>query len=94
MGAKAAKSKESILADTKNFLKILLPAIQRMPKVERAEGAAPEMKQAAFEIIKNFTTAYNCKEVRNEYIHRMFGGMSRFLIIRDLDYSTSPFNDL
>lgn len=73
MGAKARKDKDSILADAKNFITILLPAIQRMPKIERHDGAAQEMKKAAFGIVSNFTTAYNCPEVRLEYIHRMFG---------------------
>ena len=40
MSAKATKDKDSILADAKNFIKVLLPAIQKLPKIERHEGAA------------------------------------------------------
>jgi ATP-dependent protease Clp ATPase subunit len=38
-GHKAHNDKDSILADTKNLLFILHPAVQRMPKIERIEGA-------------------------------------------------------
>lgn len=79
MGAKAKRDKTSILADAKNFLKILLPAIQRMPKIERHEGAAVEMKNAAFSIVSNFTTAYYCPEVRVRHIQLMFGDYGKLL---------------
>ena len=45
-GHKAHNDKDSILADAKNLLYILHPAIQRMPKIERIEGAPVEMKRA------------------------------------------------
>ena len=57
---KARKDKDSILADTKNLLYIVYPAIQRMPKIERIEGAPMEMKRAAQQIIHHFSIAKEC----------------------------------
>lgn len=38
-GNKANRDKMSILADAKNLLEKFLPMIQRMPKIERMDGA-------------------------------------------------------
>ena len=67
----------SILAHTKELLRHLLPAIQRMPKIERIDGAGVEMKRAAFNIIAHFTIAYYCPERREEYIRTMIGDYAR-----------------
>ena len=72
-GNKAKRDKDSILADTKNLLKILHPIIQPMPKIERIEGAPVEMKNACYNIIRYFNQAKECQEVRQENIRRMFG---------------------
>ena len=72
-GNKARNDKGSILADAKNLLYILYPAIQRMPKIERIEGAPVEMKKAAQNIIRHFHIAKECQEVRLEHIQEMFG---------------------
>ena len=53
-GNKAKNDKDSILADAKNLLYILHPAIQRMPKIDRIEGAPVEMKRAVQNIIRHF----------------------------------------
>ena len=79
MSVKANKDKDSILADAKELLKILIPAIQTMPKIERIDGAATDMKRAAFDMIHHFTIAYNCSEVRAENIHQMFGDYGRLI---------------
>ena len=42
-GNKAKRDKDSILADAKNLLYVLYGCIQRMPKIERIEGAPMEM---------------------------------------------------
>ena len=68
-GNKAKNDKDSILADAKNLLYILHPAIQRMPKIERIEGAPVEMKRAVQNIIRHFSIAKECQEVRQEHIH-------------------------
>ena len=68
---KAKKDKGSILADVKNLLYILHPAMQRMPKIERIEGAPMEMKRACYDLIRHFTVAMECQEVRLHYIHKM-----------------------
>ncbi len=70
---KAKNDKDSILADAKNLLHILLPAIQRMPKIERIEGAPVEMKRAVLNIIRNFAIAKECQEVRESKIREMIG---------------------
>lgn len=70
---KAKRDKSSILADTKNLLGVLLPAIQRMPKIDRIEGAPVEMKRAAFDVIRHLSIALTCQEVREENIRLMIG---------------------
>lgn len=72
-GHKAHNDKDSILADVKNLLHVLHPAIQRMPKIERVEGAPVEMKKAAQNIIRHFSIAKEYQEVRQERIREMFG---------------------
>lgn len=72
-GNKAHNDKSSILADTKNLLKILYPAIQGMPKIQRIEGAPAEMKNAASCLIRHFSIAKECQEVRIENIREMIG---------------------
>ena len=90
MSAKARKDKDSILADTKNLLKILLPAIQRMPKIERHDGVAQEMKVAALSLVSHFTTAFNCPEVREQYIHLLlFRCPMKRKVMRYLCYQSS-----
>ena len=70
---KAKKDKMSILADAKELLRVLIPAVQHLPKIERIEGAPMEMKKAAFGLIDNFHIAHACPECREEYIRRMIG---------------------
>ena len=70
---KARNDKDSILADAKNLLRVLYPAIQRMPKIERIEGAPVEMKRAVQNIIRDFSIAKECQEVRQEHIRKMIG---------------------
>lgn len=72
-GNKANRDKMSILADAKNLLCKLIPMFQRMPKIERMDGAPVMMKTAVCGIIECYTVAYNCPEARREYIQRMFG---------------------
>lgn len=72
-GNKAKNDKDSILADTKNLLTVLLAAIQDMPKIERIDGAAVEMKRAALNIIRHFAIAKECQEVRLVHIREMLG---------------------
>ena len=83
-GNKAKRDKDSILADTKNLLYILNGCIQRMPKIERIEGAPMEMKRSANGIIESFSVAKECPEVRLQEIHKMFGHYGRLLANFDL----------
>lgn len=72
-GNKAHNDKDSILADAKNLLYILHPVIQRMPKIDRIEGAPVEMKRAVQGIIRHFSIAKECQELRVEHIREIFG---------------------
>ena len=90
---KARNDKGSILADVKNLLAVLHPAIQRMPKIERIEGAPCEMKRACYDMISHFTTAIECPEVRMEYIHRMFGDFGIILATFELCIQLGLFTD-
>lgn len=83
-GNKAMNDKDSILADTKNLLYILYPAIQRMPKIERIEGAPVMMKSACYGIIGHFSIAKECPEVRLDHIRAMFGEYGKLLAAFDL----------
>lgn len=78
-GNKAKRDKGSILADVKNLLYVLHPAIQHMPKIERIEGAPVEMKRACYDLIRHFTVAIECQEVRLANIHQMFGEFGMLL---------------
>ena len=81
---KAKKDKGSILADVKNLLFVLHPALQHMPKIERIEGAPQEMKRACYDLIRHFTTAMECPEVRLQNIHAMFGDFGTLLAAFEL----------
>lgn len=81
---KARKDKDSILADTKNLLYVLYSCIQRMPKIERIEGAPMEMKRAATGIVSSFSIAKECPEVRLQEIHKMIGYYGSLLASFDL----------
>ena len=83
-GNQATHSKESILAHAKNLLRVYLPAMQRMPKIERWDGAAPSLRQAAFDIIDLYTVAWNCPEARLTSIQRMFGAYGRLIAAFEL----------
>ena len=81
---KAKRDKGSILADTKNLLFVLHPALQHMPKIERMEGAPQEMKMACYDLIRHFTVAIECPEVRLKNIQMMFGDFGTLLATFEL----------
>lgn len=83
-GNRGKKDKSSILADVKNLLHILNPAIQRMPKIVRIEGEPFHMKNAALDIIRHYSIAKECPEVRQHHIHEMFGAFGILLANFDL----------
>lgn len=90
---KAKNDKTSILADVKNLLVVLHPAIQRMPKIERIEGAPQEMKRACYGIIHHFTAAKECPEERLTEIKHMFGCFGELLAAFDLCISFGLLTD-
>ena len=92
-GHKAHNDKDSILADTKNLLFILHPAVQRMPKIERIEGAPVEMKRALQGIIRHFSIAKECQEVRVQHIREIFGEFGILLANFELCVAQGLFTD-
>jgi len=92
-GNKAKRSKKSILADTKNLLYILYPAVQKTPKIERMEGAPMEMKRACYDLIRHYTTAKECPEVRLANIQQMFGAIGTLLASFELCVKYGLFTD-
>lgn len=90
---KANKDKGSILADAKNLLYTLHPALQHMPKIERIEGAPHEMKLAVYDLIRHFTAAMECSEVRLKYIHKMFADFGVILAAFELCIQFGFFTD-
>ena len=55
------------------MLRFIHPALQRMPKIERIDGAGAEMKRAAYAIIREYYIAYYCPSRRAEHIGEMIG---------------------
>ena len=92
-GNKAHNDKDSILADTKNLLFILHPAVQRMPKIERIEGAPVEMKRALQGIIRHFSIAKEYQEVRVQHIREIFGEFGILLANFELCIAQGLFTD-
>lgn len=90
---KAKKDKDSILVDVKMLLKLYHPIFQRMPKVERLDGCAKELKNALYDMIRHFCIAYNCPEVKAENIRLMIGDfgvvMATFDLVRDFGVATN-----
>ena len=92
-GHKAHNDKDSILADTKNLLYILYPAIQRMPKIERIEGAPVELKRSAQNIIRHFSIAKEYQDARQGQIREMFGEFGILLANFELCISQGLLTD-
>ena len=90
---KATRDKDSILIDTKKLLEIYHPIYQRMPKIERIDGCARELKIALYAMIRHFCIAYNCPEVKAENIRQMIGDfgvvMASFDLVRDFGIATN-----
>ena len=90
---KAKKDKDSILVDVKMLLKLYHPIFQRMPKIERLDGCAKELKNALYDMIRHFCIAYNCQEAKAENIRLMIGDfgmvMATFDLVRDFGIATN-----
>ena len=56
----------SILAEVKEMMRHLHPALQKMNKTERIDGAGAEMRRAAYAIIREYYIAYHCPETRKQ----------------------------
>ena len=81
MSNKARNDKGSILVDVENLLDVFEPAFMRMPKIRRIHGAAVRMENAAYDIIHNFTIAYEMTvdeaAEKRFYVCQMLGAYGR-----------------
>lgn len=77
MSNKAKNDRDSILIDTIELLKVYEPAFARLPKIRRIHGSAVEMKNAAWNIIRNFHIAKRCGndelEIKKHHLNKMIG---------------------
>lgn len=77
MSNKARNDKGSILVDVERLLDIYEPVFMRMPKIRRIHGAAVRMEEAAYDIIRNFSIAYEMAadeaEEKKRYVSHMIG---------------------
>ena len=90
--SKASRDKDSILVDVKKLLEIYHPVYQRMPKIERIDGCAKELKDALYDMIRHFCIAYNCPEAKADNISLMIGDfgvvMATFDLVRNFGIAT------
>ena len=90
---KANRDKNSILVDVKKLIEIYHPVYQKMPKIERIDGCARELKCALYDMVRHFCIAYNCPEVRTENIRLMIGDfgvvMAAFDLLRNFGIATN-----
>ena len=63
----------SILAEVKEMMRHLHPALQKMNKTERIDGAGAEMRRAAYAIIREYYIAYHCPETRKQHVEQLIG---------------------
>lgn len=68
----------SIPAETKQMLRHVIPAVQRMPKIDRVDGAGGVMRRAAWGILFEYHIAYRCPSSRDEHIEQMIGHFGVF----------------
>ena len=63
-----------------------------MPKIERLDGAAKELKDALYAMVRDFCIAYFCPEAKEEFIRKMWGDygvvMACFDLIRKFGIAT------
>lgn len=90
---KTKRDKDSILIDVKQLIKLYHPIYQRMPKIERIDGCAREMKVALYDMVRHFYIAYNCPEAKADNIRLMIADfgivMTCFDLIRDFGIATA-----
>lgn len=63
----------SILAEVKEMMRHLHPALQKMNKTERIDGSGSEMRRAAYAIIREYYMAYYCPETRKRHVEQLIG---------------------
>lgn len=102
MGNKAKNSKESILCDTKELLKLFDKVTWHLTDARRAHGAVKRFEDAGYRIIHYCTIAMELKgeneqEKKREYIERILGSfgelLSAFEILSDMTIMTQKRSD-
>lgn len=104
MGNKANKSKDSILADTKDLLKLYDRVTWHLTNARRHHGAVKKFEDAGYEIIHCFTVAKAItgdgadeKSRRKTYIERLIGSfgemLAAFEILMDMKVMTQKRSD-
>ena len=86
-GDKANRDKFfSILAESKFLLRVLIPAVQEMPRAERYDGIGAEMKKAAIGILREFSIAYKCYDPadKKRHIEEMIGYYYTLMALLDI----------
>ena len=102
MGNKAKNSKESILCDTKELLKLFDKVTWHLTDARRAHGAVKRFEDAGYHIIHCCTIAMelrgdNEQERKREYIERILGSfgelLAAFEILSDMTIMTQKRSD-
>ena len=104
MGNKANRSKDSILADTKELLKLYDKSTWHLTNARRQHGAVKRFEDSGYEIIHCFTVAKaitgegdDDKKRRREYVERLIGSfgemLAAFEILMDMKVMTQKKSD-
>ncbi|MBR6903391.1 MAG: hypothetical protein IKN32_00880 [Bacteroidales bacterium] len=104
MGNKANRSKDSILADTKELLKLYDKSTWHLTNARRQHGAVKRFEDSGYEIIHCFTVAKaitgegdDDKERRRRYVERLIGSfgemLAAFEILMDMKVMTQKKSD-
>ena len=102
MGNKAVYSKESILCDTKELLKIYDRLTWHLPKARREHSAVKRFEEAGYRIIHYCTIAMEMKndgdlQEKRKYINGILGSfgemLASFEILMDMKVMTQKASD-
>ena len=103
MGNKAVYSKESILCDTKELLKLYDRLTWHLPKARREHSAVKRFEEAGYRIIRYCTIAMEMKndgdlQEKRRYIDGILGSfgemLASFEILMDMRVMTQKMSDV
>lgn len=102
MGNKAANSKESILCDAKELMKLYDRVTWHLPKARREHSALRRFEDAGYRVIHCFSVAFELRgedeqRRKREYIEQMIGAfgemLAAFEIMMDMRDMTQKRSD-